>query len=136
MAIREGIKACIEGYKVLFVIVTSFIIQLKESRSDRMLRQMENRFEKYDLVILDKFGYIFFDKEGGKLLFTYLSLRTGRKSKIITTNPVFDRWNELFGGSVLPTALLDRLNRKKAYIINMNGKSYCAKETKVVEKIK
>ena len=38
--------------------------QLKESRSNRMLRAFENRFEKYDLVIADEMGYISFDKEG------------------------------------------------------------------------
>jgi DNA replication protein DnaC len=59
---------------------------LKESRSEKTLRSFENRFEKYDLIIADEMGYISFDKEGSELLFTYLSLRAGRKSTIITTN--------------------------------------------------
>ena len=85
--------------------------------------------EKYDLVICDEFGYISFDKEGAELLFTHLSLRTGKKSTIVTTNLSFDRWSEIFGDPVLTAAMVDRLTHK-AYIINMNGMSFRAKETK------
>ena len=102
--------------------------QLKESRSNRMLRAFENRFEKYDLVIADEMGYISFDKEGSELLFTNLSLRAGRKSTIITTNLSFERWDEIFQDPVITAAMIDRLTHK-AYIVNMNGNSYRFKET-------
>lgn len=128
ISIGLGIKACLEGYKVLFITVPRLITQLKESRSVKKLRYYENRFEKYDLVICDEFGYISFDKEGAELLFTHLSLRAGRRSTIITTNLSFDRWQELFGDPVLTAAMVDRLTHK-AYIVNMNGDSYRLKET-------
>lgn len=128
MAISLGIKACQEDYKVLFTTVPRLITKLKESRSDKMLRQTENRFEKYDLVICDEFGYISFDKEGAELLFSHLSLRAGMKSTIITTNLSFDRWDEIFGDTILTAAMVDRLTHK-AHIVNMNGQSYRTKET-------
>lgn len=124
-----GLEACIKGYKVLFVTVPQLITQIRESRSERRLRTLENRFEKFDLVICDEFDYISFDKEGAELLFTHLSLRTGKKSTIITTNLSFDRWAEIFGDPVLTAAMVDRITHR-AHIINMNGKSYRAKETK------
>ena len=129
LAIGLGLKACQKDYKVLFTTVPRLITQIRESRSDRTLKILENRFEKYDLVICDEFGYISFDKEGAELLFSHLSLRAGRKSTIITTNLSFDRWSEIFGDPVLTAAMVDRLTHK-AYIINMNGKSYRVKETK------
>lgn len=129
ISIGLGIAACLAGYKVLFITVPSLITQLKESRSEKTLRNYENKFEKYDLVVCDEFGYISFDKEGAELLFTQLSLRAGRKSTIITTNLSFDRWQELFGDPVLTAAMVDRLTHK-AYIVNMNGNSYRLKETK------
>lgn len=128
IAIGLGIKACMENYKVLFTTIPSLITQLKESRSEKRLRMVENQFEKYDLVICDEFGYISFDKEGSELLFTHLSLRAGRKSTIITTNLSFERWHEIFGDPVLTAAMVDRLTHK-AYLINMNGNSYRIKET-------
>ena len=118
-----------QGYKVLFTTVHRLLTQLRESHAERTLRQVEAQFEKYDLVICDEFGYVSFDKQGAELLFNHLSLRTGRKSTIITTNLGFDRWEEIFGDPVLTAALVDRLTHK-AYLIDMNGESYRLKQTR------
>ena len=128
IAIGLGLKACIQGYKVLFTTVHRLLTQLRESHSGRTLKQVETQFEKYDLVICDEFGYVSFDKQGSELLFNHLSLRTGRKSTIITTNLGFDRWEEIFGDPVLTAALVDRVTHK-AYLVNMSGDSYRLKET-------
>jgi len=129
LAIGLGIKACMAGYQVLFATIPLLVNQLKESRSENILRRVEARFEKYDLVIADELGYISFDKEGSELLFTHLSLRAGRKSTIITTNLSFERWDEIFSDSVMTAAMIDRLTHK-SYMLNMNGNSYRLKETK------
>lgn len=129
IAIALGIKACLEGYKVLFTTVPLFITQLKELKSTKNLRGYQNKLSKYDLVILDEFGYISSDKEGAELLFTHISLRAGQKSTIITTNLSFDRWGEIFGDPVMTAAMTDRLTHK-SYVVNMNGNSYRMKETK------
>jgi DNA replication protein DnaC len=129
IAVGLGLKACMKGYKVLFTSIHRLLTQIRESHSTRILRQLELRFEKYDLVICDEFGYVSFDKEGAELLFNHLSLRAGRKATIITTNLGFDRWEEIFGDPVLTAALVDRLTHK-AHLINMNGESYRLKETK------
>jgi DNA replication protein DnaC len=128
-----GLKACLQGYRVYFTTIHGLLTQLRESHAQRSLRQMELRFEKYDLVICDEFGYISFDKEGAELLFNHLSLRSGRKSTIITTNLGFDRWEEIFGDPVLTAALVDRLTHK-AHLVNMNGESYRLRETKEMMK--
>lgn len=135
LAIGLGLKACLQGYKVLFTSVHGLLTQLRESHSAHALRKLEAMFEKYDLVICDEFGYVSFDKNGAELLFNHLSLRAGRKSTIITTNLGFDRWEEIFGDPVLTAALVDRLTHR-AHLVNMNGDSYRLKETKkmVVEK--
>ena len=129
LAIALGIKACLSGYKVLFVTVPLLINQLKESRSDRSLMRMEGKFEKYDLVIADELGYISFDREGSELLFTHLSLRAGRKSTIITTNLSFDRWEEIFSDAVMTAAMIDRLTHK-SYLLNMGRNSYWLKKAR------
>lgn len=123
-----GIKACLEGYKVLFTTIPLLVTQLEECRSDKTLKAFENKFEKYDLVIADELGYISFDKEGAELLFTHISLRAGRKSTIITSNLSFDRWNEIFGDQVLTAAMIDRLTHK-SYILDMSTNSYRIHET-------
>lgn len=129
IAVGLGLKACMQGYKVFFTTVPRLLTRLRESHATRTLRQMELRFEKYDLVICDEFGYVSFDKKGAELLFNHLSLRAGRKSTIITTNLGFDRWEEIFGDPVLTAALVDRLTHK-AHLVNMNGESFRLRETK------
>jgi DNA replication protein DnaC len=133
IAIGLGIKACQEGYNVMFTTVSKLLTQIRENHSSRTLRSLELKFEKYDLVICDEFGYISFDKQGSEMLFNHLSLRTGIKSTIITSNLSFDKWNDIFGkDTVLTAALLDRLTHK-AYLVNMNGQSYRMKETKKIQ---
>lgn len=133
IAIGLGIKAVQQGYNVMFTTVSKLLTQIRESYSNRTLRMLELRFEKYDLVICDEFGYISFDKQGAEMLFNHLSLRTGLKSTIITSNLSFDKWNDIFGkDTVLTAALLDRLTHK-AYLVNMNGQSYRMKETKKIQ---
>ncbi len=73
LAIGLGIKACMSGYSVLFTTVPTLITHVKKSRSEQIVRACHNKFEKYDLVVCDEFGYISFDKEGAELLFTHLS---------------------------------------------------------------
>lgn len=129
MAVGLGLKACLKGHRVLFTTVHRLLTQLRESHSQKTLGAMEARFEKWDLVICDEFGYVSFDREGSELLFNHLSLRTGRKSTIITTNLGFERWEEIFGDPVLTAALVDRITHR-AHLVNMNGESYRIKETK------
>ena len=128
IAIGLGIKACKEGFKVLFTSAPTLINKLKECKSNRTLTTIQRQFEYYDLIILDELGYISFDKEGGELLFTHLSLRAERKSTIITTNLSFEKWEDIFKDPVMTTAIIDRITHK-AIAINMNGNSYRLKET-------
>jgi DNA replication protein DnaC len=128
IATALGILACQKGYSVLFTSVPRLLTNIREARSEQKLSRLQNKFEKYDLVICDEFGYVSCDKEGAELLFNHLSLRSGSHSTIITTNLAFSRWNEIIHDKVLVNALVDRLTHK-AFIINMTGNSYRLKET-------
>lgn len=80
-------------------------------------------------MILDELGYVSFDKEGSEILFNLISNRINAGSIIITTNLLFDRWEEIFKDPILTTVIVDRL-AFKSHIINMSGDSYRIKETK------
>ena len=127
-AIGIGIKACLEGFSVFFTSIPRLLTQIREAKTDRTLRNLEIRFEKYDQVICDELGYVGFDKEGAEMLFNHLSLRTGKKATVITTNLPFTRWEEVLKDKVLCAALVDRLCHK-SYLINMTRTSYRIKET-------
>ena len=131
IAIGLGIKACLEGYTVFFTSVPHLLTLIREAKTEKTLRNLELKFERYDLVICDELGYVGFDKEGAEMLFNHLSLRTGKRATIITTNLPFTRWEEVLKDKVLCSALVDRLCHK-SYLVNMTGTSYRIKETKKI----
>ena len=104
------------------------MIELKEAMSLHQVNAYRKKFERYDLVILDELGYISFDKEGSEILFNLLSNRNDRGSIIITSNLVFERWDEIFKDPILTGAIVDRLAHK-AHVLDMSGDSYRIKET-------
>jgi DNA replication protein DnaC len=120
LAIGLGIEAANAGYSVKFYSVPPLINRLKELKMQKNLLSIQKQFENTDLMILDELGYISFDKEGGELLFTHLSMRTERKSTIITTNLTFDKWKTIFNDPVLTTAIIDRLTHN-SFVLNMVG---------------
>lgn len=67
--------------------------------------------------------------QGSEILFNLISNRINSGSIIITTNLLFDRWEEIFKDPILKTAIVDSL-AFKSHIINMSGDNYRIKETK------
>ena len=65
-------------------------------------------------------------KAGAKLLFEVFSQRYERGWVLVTTNPPFDEWTEVFGSERLTGALLDRLTHR-VHILEVNGESYLFK---------
>lgn len=127
-AIGLGIRACEQGYRVLYTTVPLLVTELKECKDLKKLRSYQRKFEKYDLVIADELGYVSFDRQGADLLFSNLSLRATQRSTIITSNLTFERWDEVFGDAAVTSALVDRLTYK-AILIDMEGDSYRLRET-------
>jgi DNA replication protein DnaC len=126
LAIGLGIEAANAGFSVRYYSVPSLINRLKELKMQKNLLSIQKHFENTDLMILDELGYISFDREGGELLFTHLSMRTERKSTIITTNLSFDKWKNIFNDPVLTTAIVDRITHN-SFALDMVGKTNRAK---------
>ncbi len=141
LAVALGTKACEEGRTVAFINVPNLVIEMKEAMILNQLTAYKKGFERYDLVILDDLGYCSFNREcgevlfnllssrNGKVLFNLLSSRNGKGSTIITTDPMFDRWDEVFDDPVLTGAIVDRIAHK-AHVVDMTGESYRVIETK------
>ena len=129
LAIALGITACLADMRVLFTNVPNLVIELKEAMSNSQITNYKKKFDRYELVIVDELGYVSFDKEGNEILFNLLSNRNEAGSMIITTNLVFEEWEEVFGSPKLTGALVDRLAHM-AHVLDMSGESYRLKETK------
>lgn len=129
LAIALGVEACMRDKRVLFSKIPNLVTEIRENMSSNGLAAFRRKFESYDLVILDELGYVSFDKDGNEMLFNLLSNRNDVGSIIVTTNLVFERWDEVFKDPILTGALVDRLAHK-SYVVDMSKESYRIKETK------
>lgn len=83
----------------------------------------ENKWLKFDVIIVDELGYVPFTKMGSELLFQFFSGRYERASVMVTTNLEFTEWTSIFGDEKMTAALLDRLTHR-SHILLLNGESY------------
>lgn len=60
---------------------------------------------------------------GGNLFFQLVNARYERGAMILTSNRGFSEWGDVFGGTVVATALLDRLLHH-AIVVQIEGASY------------
>lgn len=123
IAIALGIKACLQGYRVLFKNASTLSTELTEARDNYQLRKLERQLDRTDLLILDELSYLSFNKYESDLLFKVLSDRSERTSTIVTTNLPFSKWTELFENTTMVAALVDRLTYH-SHVLDMNGPSY------------
>ena len=56
LAIGLGTKVCLQNMNVLFISVPNLMIEIKEQMNLNQLQRYRERFERYDLVILDENG--------------------------------------------------------------------------------
>jgi hypothetical protein len=75
------------------------------------------------LLIVDEIGYLPVIPGGGNLFFQLVNARYERGAMILTSNRGFAEWGEVFGGTVVATALLDRLLHH-AVVVQIEGASY------------
>lgn len=129
LATALGVEACKQGIRTRFVTAYGLANELIESRNDKDLQRVLQRYSRYGLLILDELGYVPFSKEGAELLFQILAERHEKGSVIITSNLGLGDWTQVFGDANLTAALLDRLTHN-AHIINCNWESFRLRESK------
>ena len=94
-----------------------------EARDEKRLLRLQRQLAKYRLLIIDELGFVPLSKTGAELLFEVFSQRYERGSTLVTSNPPFDEWTEVFGSERLTGALLDRLTHH-VHILERNGESH------------
>ena len=123
LAIALGLKACAQGFRVLFKNAATLSTELCEARDNYRLGKLERALDQTHLLILDELSYLSFNRHQSELLFKVISDRSERGSTIVTTNLPFSRWTELFENTTMVAALIDRLTFR-SHVLDMNGESY------------
>jgi DNA replication protein DnaC len=127
LAIALGIKACEQGVRTLFVTATALITTLGKALAEGKLDERLKQLAQPQLLIIDEIGYLPIDRQGANLFFQLVSRRYERGSIVITSNQSLGAWGEVFGDSVIASAILDRLLHH-SITINIKGESFRLKE--------
>ena len=123
VALGLGLAGCRKGMSVGFTTAAALVHKLMEARDERRMLNLQRQLARLKLLIIDELGFVPLSTIGAELLFEVFSQRCERDSILVTTNPPFDEWTEVFGSERLTGAMLDRLTHH-VHIIEMNGDSY------------
>ena len=123
LATALGVEACRAGYKVLYYKTSRLVNLLIDARKNNEEVKFWKKLSQADVLILDEWGYIPFERTGTQLLFEAISECYEKRSVIITTNLPFDEWNTIFYDQKLTTAILYRLVHHGILLMH-DGPSY------------
>lgn len=123
LATALGIEACRRDYRVLYFKASRLVNLLSQARAQKTESKFWKKLNKTQVLILDEWGYIPFERVGTQLLFEAISDCYEKRSVILTTNLPFDEWNTIFYDQKLTTAILDRLVHHGLLLMH-EGQSY------------
>ena len=127
LAVALGLKACAQGIRTLFMTAVGLIASLGKAHAENRLEDRLKILSQPHLLIIDEIGYIPIDRHGANLFFQLISRRYEKGAIILTSNQSLGAWGEVFGDSVIASAILDRLLHH-SITVNIRGESYRLKE--------
>jgi len=129
-------QACVLGWRVRYTTSAELLMDLRASMADQTLASRVRHYAKFDLLIIDEFGFDRLERaeapQAASLLYKVVHARSEKRSTALVTNIEFEAWGEYLGDPPLAMALLDRIV-DGAIILRIAGKSYRAHRAKPVK---
>lgn len=116
------LKALQNGYRALFIKAQELFDEMYASLADRSTPRYIRRLSRIDVLAIDELGYLTIRPEQANVFFRLMEERYCRKPTIITTNLVYDEWQQNLGNPPMVDALLSRL-RHRCYTVSIDGPS-------------
>lgn len=124
-----GQRACVLGHRVRYTTSAALLADLTASLADQTLPRRLKEYARFDLLILDEFGFDRIERseapQAASLLYKLIDARSPSRSTALVTNIDFEAWGDYLGDPPLAMAFLDRIV-DGAIIVKINGKSYRA----------
>ncbi|MDC1174553.1 ATP-binding protein, partial [Bacteriovoracaceae bacterium] len=122
IACALGHKACLEGYRSLYVRVSRLLSDLAIARGDGRYEKIMKTLSKVDLLVLDDWGLNKLNEQERRDFLEIMEDRYDLRSTIITSQIPVGKWHGLIGDSTIADAILDRLIHN-SYRIELKGES-------------
>jgi len=118
-----------QGRKVYFTTCDSIVQQLLRAKRDLELDKLLKKLSRFDVMMIDDFGYVKQDRDEMEVLFTLLAYRYERGSMLITSNLPFSKWEMIFKDPMTTAAAIDRLVHHSV-VLELNVPSYRAEQAR------
>src|ERR1700729_4406112 len=109
LSLALGVEAVKAGRSVYFSSLADIVATLAKAERDGALRDRIPYFRRSPLLFVGEIGSPPAPPGGGNLFFQLVNARYEKGAMILTSNRGFAEWGDIFGDSVVATALLDRL---------------------------
>ena len=103
--------------------------ELLRAKQELTLDKFLKKLSRYDVLMIDDFGYVKQNRDEMEVLFTLLAHRYERGSVLITSNLPFSKWEMIFKDPMTTAAAIDRLVHHSV-ILELNVPSYRAEQAK------
>lgn len=124
-----GRRLCFMGQRVFYTTSCDLVKNLAASRADATLGKQLRNYGRFDLLIIDEFGFERLERadcpHAANLLYKVIETRYPRRSTALVSNINFKNWSDYLGDPPLAMAFLDRIV-DGAILLNHEGKSYRA----------
>lgn len=132
LSICIGIAACRKGIPVKFFRTAGLVNQFSEHQAKNSLSTLKRKLDKAEILVLDEWGYVPYDRTGAQLLFDYLSEIEHRKLIILSTNLEFSRWVNVLYNEQMTAALVGRLTHH-CHLLLFPGQNNRLRESSINE---
>src|SRR5580698_4658538 len=127
LATALAVEAVRAGKSVYFIPLADLVAILAKAEREGTLREKIRFLCRCSLLVVDEIGYLPITPGGSNLFFQLVNARYEKGAMILTSNRGFAEWGDIFGDSVVATALLDRLLHH-AVVVQIEGSSYRLRE--------
>jgi DNA replication protein DnaC len=118
-----------QGRKVYFATCDLMVQELLRAKQELILDKLLKKLGRFDVLMIDDFGYVKQNREEMEVLFTLLAYRYERGSVLLTSNLPFSKWEMIFKDPMTTAAAIDRLVHHSV-IVELNVSSYRAEQAR------
>ena len=118
-----------QGKKVYYATCDLMVEELLRAKQDLVLDKLLRKLGRFDVLMIDDFGYVKQNREEMEVLFSLLAHRYERGSVLLASNLPFSKWELIFKDPMTTAAAIDRLVHHSV-IVELNVPSYRAEQAK------
>ena len=115
--------------RVYFTSCDLMVQALLRAKCDLELDKFLKKYARFEVMMIDDFGYVKQEREEMEVLFTLLAHRYEQGSLLITRNLPFLKWESIFKDPMTTAAAIDRLVHHSV-ILELNVPGYRAEQVK------